>query len=214
MTDDVFRRAAQSIVEQDGEAAARIATEALAAGIAPAEIVQQGFVKGIAEVGDLFESGELFLPELMMAAQAMERAMEVTNAALRESGGGGSKGTVVLGTVQGDVHDIGKAIVVAYLKANSYTVFDLGRDCSIETFIAKAKEHDAQVIGMSALLTTTMEEQKKLVAALEKTGERQLYKIVVGGAPCTARWAAQIGADAYAEDASDGVKKIDALLGH
>ena len=214
MTDDVFSRAAQSIVEQDGDAAAKVAAEALAAGIAPAEIVQQGFVKGIAQVGELFEGGELFLPELMMAAQAMEKAMEVTNAALKASGGGASKGTIVLGTVQGDVHDIGKAIVVAYLKANSYTVFDLGRDCSTETFIAKAKEHDAQVIGMSALLTTTMEEQKKLVAALEKIGERQRYKIVVGGAPCTARWADQIGADAYAEDASDGVKKIDALLGH
>ena len=174
--------------------------------------MQQGFVKGIAEVGELFESGELFLPELMMAAQAMEGAMGVTNAALGEGGGG--KGTIVLGTVQGDVHDIGKAIVIAYLKANSYEVYDLGRDCALETFLSKAAEHNAQVIGMSALLTTTMEEQKKLIAALKERDLRGRYKIVVGGAPCTQRWADQIGADAYAEDASDGVKKIDSLLGH
>ena len=139
--------------------------------------------------------------------------MSVTNAALGE-GGGQAKGTIVLGTVQGDVHDIGKAIVIAYLKANSYEVYDLGRDCALETFLAKAAEHHAQVIGMSALLTTTMEEQKKLIAALKERGARDTYKIIVGGAPCTQRWAAQIGADAYAEDASDGVKKIDALLGH
>jgi trimethylamine corrinoid protein len=213
MTDDLFTKAAASIVDQDREAAIEIATAALVAGIAPAEIMQQGFVKGIAEVGELFESGELFLPELMMAAQAMEGAMSVTNAALG-AGGGHAKGTIVLGTVQGDVHDIGKAIVIAYLKANSYEVFDLGRDCALETFLAKAEEYDAQVIGMSALLTTTMEEQKKLINALKERDTRGKYKIVVGGAPCTQRWADQIGADAYAEDASDGVKKIDALLGH
>jgi trimethylamine corrinoid protein len=214
MTDDLFTKAAASIVEQDREAAVAIATEAIAAGIAPAEIMSQGFVRGIAEVGELFESGELFLPELMMAAQAMEGAMSVTNAALAKAGGATRKGTIVLGTVQGDVHDIGKAIVIAYLKANSYEVYDLGRDCALETFLAKAAEHDADVIGMSALLTTTMEEQKKLLAALKERGTRGNYKIVVGGAPCTQRWADQIGADAYAEDASDGVKKIDALLGH
>ena len=205
MTDDLFKKAAASIVEQDREAAVAIATEALAAGIAPSEIMQSGFVAGIAEVG------ELFLPELMMAAQAMEGAMSVTNAALGE-GGGKAKGVIVLGTVQGDVHDIGKAIVIAYLKANSYEVYDLGRDCALETFLAKAAEHNADVIGMSALLTTTMEEQKKVIATIKAEGLP--FKTVVGGAPCTQRWADQIGADAYAEDASDGVKKIDALLGH
>jgi len=212
-TEDVFTRAAASIIEQDTETAMAIASEALAAGIAPSQIMQQGFVRGIAEVGGLFESGELFLPELMMAAQAMEGAMSITNAAL---GGGGrqSKGTVVLGTVQGDVHDIGKAIVIAYLKANSYEVHDLGRDCALERFIAEAEEHDAQIIGMSALLTTTMEEQKKLIAALKERGLRDRFKVIVGGAPCTQRWADQIGADAYAEDASDGVKKLDALMEH
>jgi trimethylamine corrinoid protein len=211
--DDLFAQAAQSIIDADREAAERIATEALAAGISPSEIMQQGFVKGIAEVGDRFESGELFLPELMMSAVAMEGAMQITNAALGE-GGARKKGTVVIGTVQGDVHDIGKAIVIAYLKANSYEVIDLGRDCSLEKFLAEAEEHHADVIGMSALLTTTMEEQKKTINALKERGLRDRYKVIVGGAPCTQRWADAIGADAYAEDASDGVKKIDALLGN
>ena len=121
------------------------------------------------------------------------------------------KGHVVIGTVQGDVHDIGKAIVIAYLKANSYEVTDLGRDVPAESFLEKAEEKDAQVIGMSALLTTTMEEQKKVVKLVEERGLH--YKMVVGGAPSTQRWADAIGADAYAEDATDGVKKIDGLLG-
>jgi corrinoid protein of di/trimethylamine methyltransferase len=212
-TDDLFSAAAAAIVSADREAAIKIAQDALAAGISPGEIMQSGFVAGIGQVGELFESGELFLPELMMSAQAMEGAMSITNAALGE-GGAASRGRIVVGTVQGDVHDIGKAIVIAYLKANSYEVSDLGRDVPLASFLAKAAETGAQVIGMSALLTTTMEEQKKLIAALIERGERERYKVVVGGAPATQRWADAIGADAYAEDASDGVKKIDALLGH
>ena len=111
------------------------------------------------------------------------------------------------------MHDIGKAIVIAYLKAHGYEVFDVGRDAATDTFIGKAEETGAQVIGVSALLTTTMEEQKKLIKTLQDRGLRDKYKVVVGGAPATQRWADQIGADAYAEDANDGVKKIDALIG-
>ena len=211
--DELIQEAIDAIVNFDAAAAEDVATRALAAGMAPGEIINEGFVVGISQIGDSFESGEVFLPELMLAAQAMDAATRVCNAAL-VGGEGEKKGTVIVGTVQGDVHDIGKAIVIAYLKANSYEVYDLGRDCALETFLAKAAEHHAQVIGMSALLTTTMEEQKKLIAALKERGAREKYKIIVGGAPCTQRWADQIGADAYAEDASDGVKKIDALLGH
>ena len=207
---DIYQEAAQSIVTADRAAAEEVAARALSQGIAPGEIMQQGFVKGIQEVGDLFESGEVFLPELMMSADAMAGATEVTNAAL-EGEAAEAKGTIVIGTVQGDVHDIGKAIVIAYLKANGYEVTDLGRDVSAAAFIEKAKEIGADVIGMSALLTTTMEEQKKVIKQIKD--ESLPYKTVVGGAPCTQRWADQIGADAYAEDASDGVKKIDALLG-
>ena len=208
---DLFEQAAEAIVEADAEAAREVAETALEEGIAPGEIMAQGFVAGIGQVGEAFESGELFLPELMMSAQAMEAAMGICNAALGE-GGAAKQGRIVIGTVQGDVHDIGKAIVIAYLKANSYEVTDLGRDVPNEAFLAAAQEKDAQVIGMSALLTTTMEEQKKLVRTLVESGRREEYKVVVGGAPATQRWADAIGADAYAEDASDGVKKIDGLL--
>ena len=207
---DIYQEAAESIVNADRASSEEIAQRALDSGIAPADIMQNGFVKGIQEVGELFESGEVFLPELMMSADAMAGATEVTNAAL-EGGAAEVKGRIVIGTVQGDVHDIGKAIVIAYLKANGYEVSDLGRDVSAETFVEKAKELNADVIGMSALLTTTMEEQKKVIKRIKDEGLS--YKTVVGGAPCTQRWADQIGADAYAEDANDGVKKIDALLG-
>jgi trimethylamine corrinoid protein len=208
--EEFYQEAVQAILDADRASAEDVATRALAAGIAPADIMQKGFVKGIQEIGELFESGEVFLPELMMAADAMAGATEVTNAAL-EGGAAEAKGQVVVGTVQGDVHDIGKAIVIAYLKANGYDVTDLGRDVAAQTFIEKAKELSADVIGMSALLTTTMEEQKKVVKVIKDEGLS--FKTVVGGAPCTQRWADQIGADAYAEDANDGVKKIDALLG-
>ena len=206
----IYEEAAATIITPDRAAAEEVAARALAQGIAPADIMQNGFVKGIQEVGELFESGEVFLPELMMSADAMAGATEVTNAAL-EGEAAEAKGIIVLGTVQGDVHDIGKAIVIAYLKANGYEVTDLGRDVSADSFIDKAKELGADVIGMSALLTTTMEEQKKVIKRVKDEGLP--YKTVVGGAPCTQRWADQIGADAYAEDAADGVKKIDALLG-
>ena len=205
-----YQEAVQAILDADRATAEDVATRALAAGLTPADIMQNGFVKGISEIGELFESGEVFLPELMMAADAMAGATEVTNAAL-EGGAAEAKGKIVIGTVQGDVHDIGKAIVIAYLKANGYEVTDLGRDVAAQTFISKAKELSADVIGMSALLTTTMEEQKKVIKALKDEGLH--FKTVVGGAPATQRWADQIGADAYAEDANDGVKKINALLG-
>ena len=206
----IYEEAAATIITPDRAAAEEVAARALAQGIAPADIMQNGFVKGIQEVGELFESGEVFLPELMMSADAMAGATEVTNAAL-EGAAAEAKGRIVIGTVQGDVHDIGKAIVIAYLKANGYEVTDLGRDVPAETFLTKAAELSADVIGMSALLTTTMEEQKKVIRRVKDEGLP--YKTVVGGAPATQRWADQIGADAYAEDANDGVKKIDALLG-
>ncbi len=210
MAEGIYQEAADSIINADRAASEEVAARALAQGIAPADIMQNGFVKGIQEVGELFESGEVFLPELMMSADAMAGATEVTNAAL-EGEAAEAKGRIVLGTVQGDVHDIGKAIVIAYLKANGYEVTDLGRDVSAATFIERAKEMNADIIGMSALLTTTMEEQRKVIKMVKEGGLP--YKTVVGGAPCTQRWADQIGADAYAEDANDGVKKMDALLG-
>jgi trimethylamine corrinoid protein len=206
-----FDEAMAAIRACDKQQAIDVATRGLAAGVAPDDMLKKGFIPGITKMGDLFERGEVFLPELVLAADAMTGAAQVCNAALPE-GTAESKGTVVIGTVQGDVHDIGKTIVVAFLRANGYEVHDLGRDIAADKFIAKAAEVKADVIGMSALLTTTMREQIRILDALEKAGVRKEYKVIVGGGASTQGWADKIGADAYAEDANDGVRKIDALM--
>jgi trimethylamine corrinoid protein len=211
--EDFYNEAMASIRACDRAKATDVATRALAAGVAPGDILKLGFIPGIAKMGDLFERGEVFLPELVLAADAMTGATEIVNAALPE-GTSTDKGTVVIGTVQGDVHDIGKTIVVAFLRANGYDVHDLGRDVAPEKFLRKAEEVNATVIGMSALLTTTMREQTRVLDLLEKEGLRGKYKVIVGGGASTQNWADKIGADAYAEDANDGVKKINELMGN
>lgn len=207
-----YQEAIDSLVNHDKAAAEDVAKRAIAAGVTPQDIMQKGFVVGIRQVGDQFDEGEVYLPELMLAAAAMEAAMEVCNAALPE-GESETRGVVVIGTVEGDVHDIGKAIVAAYLRANGYDVHDLGRDVPVDAFVDKAEEVNADIIGASALLTATMRKQAEILAELDDRGIRDKYKFIVGGAPCTQEYADSIGADAYAADASDGVKKIEKLLG-
>ena len=211
--EDFYADAKAAIRACDADKSAQVATDALAAGVAPDDMLKLGFIPGISAMGDLFERGEVFLPELVLAANAMTAAAEVCNAALPE-GEAEAKATVVIGTVQGDVHDIGKTIVVAFLRANGYDVYDLGRDISSDKFIAAAEEHKATVIGMSALLTTTMREQTRIIEALKAAGLRDKYKVIVGGGACTQQWADKIGADAYAEDANDGVRKVNELTGN
>ena len=207
-----FKEAIDSIVDHDKGAAEDVAKRAIAAGVTPQDIMQNGFIVGIRQVGDAFDEGEVYLPELMLGAAAMEAAMAICNAALPE-GESETRGVVVIGTVEGDVHDIGKAIVCAYLRANGFEVHDLGRDVPVDAFIDKAIEVKADVIGASALLTATMRKQAEILAELDERGIRGDFKFVVGGAPCTPEYADSIGADAYAADANDGVKKIEALLG-
>jgi corrinoid protein of di/trimethylamine methyltransferase len=207
-----FKEAIDSLVNHDKDKAEDVAKRAIAAGVSPQDIMQKGFVVGIRQVGDQFDEGEVYLPELMLAAAAMEAAMEICNEALPE-GESETRGVIVMGTVEGDIHDIGKAIVCAYLRANGYEVHDLGRDVPVDAFVDKAEEVNADVIGASALLTATMRKQSEIVAELKDRGMRDKVKFVVGGAPCTQEYADSIGADAYASDASDGVKKIEKLLG-
>jgi trimethylamine corrinoid protein len=207
-----YKEAIDSLVNHDKVVAEDVAKRAIAAGVSPQEIMQNGFVVGIRQVGDQFDEGEVYLPELMLAAAAMEAAMAICNAALPE-GESETRGVVVIGTVEGDVHDIGKAIVCAYLRANGYEVHDLGRDVPVDAFVDKAEEVNADIIGASALLTATMRKQAEILAELDDRGIRDKYKFVVGGAPCTQEYADSIGADAYAADASDGVKKIEKMLG-
>jgi corrinoid protein of di/trimethylamine methyltransferase len=210
--EDLIKEARESLLTPDKAKAVDVANRALAAGISPQQIMAEGFIAGIRELGDKFDEGEVFLPELMMAAEAMEAAMAICNAALPE-GESQSRGTVVIGTVQGDVHDIGKAIVASYMRAAGFEVHDLGRDCPTDKFVEKAKEVNADVVGASALLTSTLHKQEEIIEALVEEGIRDKVKFVVGGAVCTQGWADKIGADAYAKDAGDGIRKIEALLG-
>jgi trimethylamine corrinoid protein len=210
--EEIFKAAQQAINEYNANAAKEAAQRGLAEGIDPMELMSRGFIPGISQVGDNFAQGTCFLPELIQAAEAMRIATEIINAAI-PAGKQQKKGKIVIGTVEGDIHDIGKTIVVSLLKANGFEVYDLGRDIPTEKFLEKADEVGADIIGTSALLTTTMEGQKKLELALKKAGLKGKYKTMVGGAPVTQRWADRIGADAYAEDAGEAVKKAKQLLG-
>lgn len=211
MSEDFFEKAKGAIISGDADAASALAREGLALGIPGLELIDKGFIPGINEVGERFGEGQLFLPELIMSATAMQGVIEIINASLEVSEQR-TQGKVVIGTVEGDLHDIGKTIVVSLLKANGFEVNDLGRDVSVERFIDEAGAFGADVIGTSALLTTTMSVQKELIETLKAKGLRDKYRVVVGGAPVTQRWADRIGADAYAVDAGDGVRKIKELL--
>jgi len=209
---ELLDEAKKAIINYDKSKAEEIAKRGLASGIKPYAMISEGFVPGITEVGDLFDRGRLFLPELILAADAMKAGTAICQAAIPEAEVKAPK-KVVIGTVEGDIHDIGKSIVVSFLLANGFEVYDIGRDVPIEKFIEKAIEVDADVIGSSALLTTTMEGQKKIVEELKKAGLQDKVKTVVGGAPCSQGWADRIGADAYAENAVEGVKRIKELTG-
>lgn len=211
MPEGIFETASQAIVKGDATGALDVAREGLAQGIDPLELMNRGFIPGINQVGELFGAGRLFLPELVMSAAAMERVTELLNQSIpaeQEQ----AHGRVVIGTVEGDVHDIGKTIVVSLLKANGFEVLDLGRDVPVARFIEEAKRFEADIIGTSALLTTTMGAQKQLEEALKEAGLKDRFKTMVGGAPVTQRWARRIGADAFAEDAGEAVKQAKALL--
>ncbi|NIO05561.1 MAG: dimethylamine corrinoid protein 3 [Proteobacteria bacterium] len=210
--EEIFEGARKAIVERDVERAEELARRGLAEGVDPMELMNSGFIPGISEVGDLFGVGKLFLPELIQSAQAMQKVTEIINAALPNDVEKG-KGTIIVGTVEGDIHDIGKTIVVSLFKANGFDVYDLGRDVPIDRFIEEAEKVKADIIGSSALLTTTMDVQRRLELKLKDLGLKGKYKTIVGGAPVTQRWANRIGADAFAIDAADGVKKAKELLG-
>jgi len=211
MTKKLFAEAIEAIVSGDVEKATEVAKRGLGEEIDPLELMTNGFIPGINQVGELFGSGRLFIPGLVKSADAMEKATAIINAAIPQEQETVS-GKIIIGTVEGDMHDIGKTIVVSLLRANGFDVLDLGRNVPIARFIEEAEKYGADIIGSSTLLTTTMAGQKELEEELTKAGLKQKYKTIVGGAPVTRRWAKRIGADAYAQDASDGVKKVKQLL--
>ncbi len=203
----------QAILDGDDARAAELARRALAGGEAPLAIIDGGLVPGIRRAGELWEEGEYFLPELVTAAQAMKAAMTVLQPSLAARGGGREAGRVVIGTVEGDIHDIGKTLVATLLAANGFAVSDEGTEVSADRFVARARELDADLVCASALLTTTMSRQQELVAAVRGAGLRA--RVMVGGAPVTPEWAARIGADGQADNAVAAVavarRLVDAL---
>jgi trimethylamine corrinoid protein len=192
----------QAIINGDAEKSEELAKLTLEKKMDVLEVIENGFVEGIREVGRLWEEGELFLPELVIGADAMKKAMDVLQPSLEGSKGGQDRlGHVVIGTIEGDIHDIGKTLVATMLSANGFAVTDLGADVPVARFVETAEEKSADWIAISALLTTTMPGQKKVIEQLESKSLRGDIKVMVGGAPCSEEWASEIGADGYAGDA-------------
>ncbi|MDD3245712.1 MAG: B12-binding domain-containing protein [Methanosarcina sp.] len=188
------------------------AVEKAKAELPPEEIIDKGLSAGMNQVGVLFERGKLFLPHVMMAADAMTAGVKLLEEGMPAGSREKKLGTIVNGTVEGDVHDIGKSIVSTMLQSAGFEVHDIGRDVPIRNFVQKAKETDADMIGISALMTTTLQGQREVIELLKEEGLRSRVKIMVGGAPATQAWADKIGADCYAENASEAVSKAKELL--
>ncbi|MCJ7587723.1 MAG: corrinoid protein [Candidatus Aminicenantes bacterium] len=211
--DDLLLSMKTSVVDGNRAESERLARESLQAGLDPLESIDKGFAAGIQEVGVLWENGDYFLPELVASAECMKAAMAVLEPALSASSRQASRlGKAVIGTIEGDIHDIGKNLVSAMLQAHGFEVLDLGADVKLERFIEKAEAESARLICVSALLTTTMVNQKRLIELLHQRNVRSKYKVLVGGAPVNQAWADAIGADGYGENAMAAVRAAMALL--
>ena len=206
MSADLFQKMAQSIVDGDSDVSAVLARQAIEDGVDPLEAITRGFVMGVNQVGEAFAKGDAFLPELVMAGEAMKAAVSTLEPEMQKRGLQRTMlGKVVLATVEGDIHEIGKSLVGTMLSASGFQVYDLGVDVPAAKIIAKAKEVDADIVGLSALLTTTMVKQKEVIEELDKQGLRKKIKVMVGGAPVTRDWVQKIEADGYSEDAIGAV---------
>ncbi len=207
MSDDLYKQMVASIIEGDPDVTVELTKQGIQAGLEPLDIVNRGLVPGMDVVGEKFQTGEYFLPHLIIAASAMQQAMALLEPELQARQQVVEVvGTVVIGTVEGDIHEIGKSLVATMLSAHGFQVYDLGIDVATETFVAAVREKGANLLGLSALLTTTMTAQRKVIEALDEAGIRDQVKVLVGGAPVSQEWANTIGADGYAEDAIGAVE--------
>jgi corrinoid protein of di/trimethylamine methyltransferase len=205
---------AQSIIDGDADAATALAKQAVESGLDPLEAISKGFVVGVNTVGDAFARGDAFLPELVMAGEAMKAAVAALEPEMAKRGTARQiLGKVVLATVEGDIHEIGKTLVGTMLSASGFEVHDLGVDVPAAKILAKAKEVGADIVGLSALLTTTMVKQKEVIEEMDKLGLRNKIKVMVGGAPVTRDWVQKIEADGYSEDAIGAVAIAKQLVG-
>lgn len=211
--ENLIKESIRSVIEGDEDAAVKVANAIIAEGINPIDIISDGFAKGMITVGDLFANEEYALPEVLLSADAMQSALDLLSPHIPREEVEKKLGRVVIGTVQGDIHDIGKRIVATMLEVYGFEVHDLGRDVPLENFIEKVIEVKADIVAASALMTTTMVAQKMLHEALQEAGIRDKVKLMVGGAAVTQEWADQIGADGYAEEVTEAVKKAKQLVG-
>ena len=210
---DLLTQLTASLVEGEPEKTVELTQQAMAAGMAPMTIINEGLTEGMNIVGEKFQTGEYFLPHLIIAATAMQEAMALLEPELKERQETVEvAGTAIIGSVAGDIHEIGKSLVATMLSASGFQVYDLGVDVPTEVFVAKAQETGANLMGLSALLTTTMTVQRQVIEALEEAGIREQVKVLVGGAPVSAEWAESIGADGYAEDAVGAIELAKQLL--
>lgn len=203
----------KAMVALDQEEVVSKTTMSLAEGVSPLEIIQNGLMPGLNEIGELFENEEIFLPELMKSAKVFQAAMNLLRPKIQEQGGGvEKKGTIVIGTVKGDMHYIGKDIVKLLMETAGFEVHDLGVDVDPFAFIVKADEVNADIIALSALLTTTLVGQKDIIEALEGQGKRNKFKVIVGGGAVTQDWSDEIGADGYAENAYGAIRLAESFV--
>lgn len=211
---EIYELMKEAVLDGDEEEAIRLAKQALEEGLDLQKVMDEGFLAGIQEAGQLYEDEEYFLPDLVCSADAMKCALEVLDEAMKNDPNAqkGAAAKVALVTVQGDVHDIGKTIVGAMMTASGFEVYDLGTDVLNEDVIAKVKEIDPDILGLSALLTTTMEEQGKIIEMLKAEGMRDDVNVIIGGAPVNQAWADKITADGYSDNAIAAVKLAQTLL--
>jgi corrinoid protein of di/trimethylamine methyltransferase len=214
MPQELYAQLTQAVIEGDEELAVLLTKQAIEQGLNPLQVIKEGLTPGIDVVGEKFSCGEYFLPHLVMAGNTMKAALTWLEPALQAGGvARETRGTVVLGTVAGDIHEIGKSLVGTMLTANGFVVHDLGVDVPASKFIQVVRETGADLLGLSALLTTTMGIQGKVIEELAEAGLRDRVKVIVGGAPVSMQWAQEIRADGYAEDAAGAVTLARRLVG-
>ena len=213
MSDELFQAMRQSIIDGAPDTARSLAQTGLRSGVVPLAAIHEGYVPGMSYVGEQFAQRRMFLPDMVASAEAMKAAMAVLEPELKRLGTERpSAGTIVVGTAKGDIHEIGKTLVGTLLAANGFQVHDLGVDVTAEKFLAAARELRADVVGISALLTTTMKGQRSVIELFDREGLRPHIKLIVGGAPVTRQWAEEIRADGFAKDAVSAVSLVQKLL--